>query len=154
MAKTKRFSLADLEVPDLERIAEPVRKFGMRESVKLVAKEARKRAPVGRDRKPAKDRLRRQIRYSVRKRGLEGSVRAKARHAHLVHDGTKPHWIRSREGRVMVFRAAGRTVIARAVRHPGAKAQPFLDEALERSTSEIGRILAAAAREGINEALG
>lgn len=153
MAKTKRFNLAELEVPPLDRIVEPVRKWAMRESVKLVAKDARKLAPVGRG--TGKKKLRRTIRYSVRKRGLEGPVRATAPHAHLVHDGTKAHWIRSREGRVMVFGVAGRIVLTRAVRHPGAKAQPFLERALERNTSEIGRILAAAAREGIDkEALG
>jgi len=151
MARTKRYSLERMELPDLEAIPNTVRRKAMRQAVKPVAQRARKEAPVGPRRGPGK--LAKTIRYSVRKGGRVGVVKAMARHAHLVHDGTKPHEIRSRHGKMMAMRIGGRMVMARAVHHPGARANPFMTRALERSLPEVEAALRAAGEEGIEEAL-
>lgn len=151
MTRTKRYSLERLELPDLEAIPKEVRRKAMREGVKAVAKRARKLAPDSGRRHKGK--LKKTIRYSVRQQGRVGVVQAMAPHAHLVHDGTKGHWIRSEHGGVMAFRIRGKAVIARAVWHPGARANPFMDRALEQSIPDVERALRAAGEAGIGEAL-
>lgn len=53
-------------------------------------------------------------------------------YAAMVNDGTSPHVIRPRRpGGVLRFQVGGRVVYARVVNHPGTRAQPFLDKALQ-----------------------
>jgi len=52
-------------------------------------------------------------------------------YAGFVNDGTRPHIIRPRRAKALRFRVGGRIVYARVVNHPGTRARPFLDRALE-----------------------
>lgn len=63
------------------------------------------------------------------------AVTAKSRHAHLVHEGTKPHEIAPR--RVTHLAIGGTSLVTGPVQHPGAKAQPFLLWGAENAKSEI-----------------
>lgn len=52
-------------------------------------------------------------------------------HSLFVHEGTSPHRIvPRRRGGVLRFQVGGRTVYARAVNHPGNRADKFLTRAL------------------------
>lgn len=59
-------------------------------------------------------------------------------YAPLVNDGTKPHKIRPKTKKALKFNVGGRTVFATVVNHPGTKANPFLDRALQRVAANRG----------------
>lgn len=52
--------------------------------------------------------------------------------APMVEKGTRPHIIRPRSGRVLVFQVDGRAVFARLVNHPGTRAYRIMERALRR----------------------
>lgn len=55
-----------------------------------------------------------------------------APHSTFIERGTRPHTIRPRRGKFLVFQGAdGRTVFAREVHHPGTEAHRVLQRALE-----------------------
>lgn len=55
----------------------------------------------------------------------------------MVHDGTRPHTIRPRNAQVLRFVVDGRVVFARVVHHPGTRARPFIQRAVEETI--VGR---------------
>lgn len=59
-------------------------------------------------------------------------------YAEYVNDGTRPHIIRPRRARALRFTVGGQVVYARVVRHPGTRANPFLDRALREVASPRG----------------
>jgi HK97 gp10 family phage protein len=168
MSRTKQFRLDRLVIPDLESIPVETRKKGMREAVKTVSKIVRETAPdSGQAHTSGRKRdikLKKSIRWGVRKQGRQGIVRATAPHAHLVHDGTRPHVIRAKSRasagraaglftrrRAMAMPIGGHLVFRKFVRHPGAKAQPFLTEAAEQGAEAVAQVLRDAANAAIDE---
>jgi HK97 gp10 family phage protein len=148
---TKKFSLEKMQLPDLEQIPIKIRRKAVRAGTKIVALRTRETAPdSGR---AHKGKLRKSIRYQVRKGGREGVIQVKNRIAHIVHDGAKGHWIRSKYGRFMAFRLRGRLVIARAIWHPGVRPNPFLTRAMEEKLPQVVDAMRKTAEEGIAEAL-
>lgn len=59
-----------------------------------------------------------------------------AKYVHLADQGTKAHRIASKTGKRLAFAAGGRSVVVPTVRHPGAKAQRFMQRIL--STGNAG----------------
>jgi hypothetical protein len=51
---------------------------------------------------------------------------------HVIY-GTRPHIIRPRRARVLRFEVGGRVVYAAYVKHPGTRANDFLDRALREA---------------------
>jgi HK97 gp10 family phage protein len=134
----RKFRLDKLEVPELEELAPKTRRKVMRPAARVVALRAREIAPdSGRSHKR---KLNKSIRYQTQRAGLEGVVAAKAPHAHLVHNGTKPHDI-------AIPRENPHTI----AHHPGAKAQPFLIDAAEQTRDEVERVLRDGARAAAEE---
>jgi len=77
----------------------------------------------------------------VMKTRVKGTVVNRAKYAAAVHDGATigPRTIRARRKKALAFTMGGKTVIVRAVRHPGARipGNPWLAKAAERvSVSE------------------
>lgn len=68
---------------------------------------------------------------------IETGVTAHANYAAAVHEGTRPHRIRPRNGRVLAFDMGGRTVFARSVQHPGTRPRPFLRNAAEQVARNV-----------------
>lgn len=69
----------------------------------------------------------------IRGRGkdLAIAVGSSVRHAHLHHEGTRPHLIRPKNAKALRFmNANGDVVFARVVRHPGTRANRFLSDNL------------------------
>lgn len=72
-----------------------------------------------------------------------GRGRIPAKYAHLVHGGTAPH--------VLVRVRRGRGLPDRVVMHPGARANPFLADAWQSTSDEVGRILSQSLAEEIRK---
>lgn len=47
------------------------------------------------------------------------------------HEGTRPHLITPKSGKMLKFTSRGQVVYAHAVRHPGTKANRYLSDALK-----------------------
>lgn len=63
-------------------------------------------------------------------RGLQGVITCDHRAVHYVLNGTRPHLIRPRRARALRFEVGGDIVYTKLVRHPGTRANPFLQRAL------------------------
>lgn len=141
------YRLDRLEMPKIEELEPRLRSKVMRQGARVVALEARRIAPR------RSGRLAKSIKYYVRRGGLEGKVVPKnAPHAHLVHDGTKPHdiYAKTPESARRGWRFYhGSTKVA--VHHPGARPHPFLVEAGERSRDDVERVMLEKAKEVLGE---
>lgn len=134
----RKYRLDRLEIPELEEMTPKIRRRVMRPAARVVALKVRAIAPDSGRRHKSK--LNKTIRYQVRRGGLEGVVAAKAPHAHLVHNGTKPHDI-------PIPRVNPHTI----AHHPGARANPFLIKAAELTRDEVEQVLRDGARAAAEE---
>jgi HK97 gp10 family phage protein len=145
----KVYRVDKLEVPELDTVTAKIRRKVMRPAVKLVAEKVREIAPdSGR---AHKGKLKKSIRYQVLDRGNKGEVKSTSPVAHLVHDGTAAHQITPSNAPALMF--AGRTglVHAKAVNHPGSRAQPFLLEAEAATRPDVERVLKQGAEAALAE---
>jgi hypothetical protein len=78
--------------------------------------------------------------------GESGRVGAKARHAHLVHDGTRAHDIapRRQDRKAVSFVAGGKRITRRRVSHPGTRANPWVQDAVDETFARLGPLMAQA----------
>ncbi|HEX6518279.1 MAG TPA: HK97 gp10 family phage protein [Nocardioidaceae bacterium] len=97
-------------------------------AARLVVARAKILAPVDTGRLRASIRVERRSFFGLRQRWTVGSD---VEYAPMVNDGTRPHVIRPRRAKALRFKVGGRTVYAAVVRHPGTRARPFLDRALQ-----------------------
>lgn len=70
--------------------------------------------------------------------GPAGSVTFPVSYAKFVHEGTRAHVIRARRKKALKFMGRGGVVIRRQVRHPGTRARPFLEQALQEIAPASG----------------
>lgn len=76
-------------------------------------------------------RLKRSIHVNMRSRpNTEALVGSNVRYALLHHNGSRPHPIEAKPGRMLTFRVGGRRVFVRRVLHPGTKPNPYLQSSL------------------------
>ncbi len=68
-------------------------------------------------------------------------------YARFVSEGTAPHEIRPRNKKVLRFSVAGNTVYARRVRHPGTRANPYVDTAFDDAERKRDSYITQAMRE-------
>jgi len=118
--------------------------------VTRVTEKARELAPGRRAASNPKS-LRANIRGKVLPDGVSGVVQATARHAHLVHDGTKPHEVTPRRKKALRGLSSGGWHFSMSAPHPGAKAQPFLDQARDQSIAGVEEDLRVAAEAELRE---
>ena len=124
-----------------------------------IVKKARRIAPVGdgttpdgRDRKHLAKTITKTRAKLSRKTGsvmvVLGPAKGEAPHSHLVHDGTQPHDI-------VLTRplSLGRVTLPAGfvIRHPGARAQPFLSDAVAATRTQSQRILKQSIAKGIDK---
>lgn len=79
------------------------------------------------------------LRQSIRSQmtgPARGIVEATADYAAAVHEGTRPHLIKVKTKKVLANRRSGE-VFGRVVRHPGTKANPFLQNAIDQNKEFI-----------------
>ena len=63
-------------------------------------------------------------------RGLQGVITCDHPAVRFSLDGTRPHLIRPRRAKALRFEAGGDVVFTKLVRHPGTRANPWLQRAL------------------------
>lgn len=71
-----------------------------------------------------------------------------APHAHMVHNGTKPHWIRGKKflriaGRAFAWLSRVGDQVRTKVFHPGSRPNPFLADAVKAKRRSIKKLLEA-----------
>lgn len=71
-------------------------------------------------------------------RGAQADIVAEQSYAMAVHEGSRPHVIRPRRAKVLAWKGAKGMVFARTVHHPGAKAKPWLLNALKAEGPALG----------------
>lgn len=69
-----------------------------------------------------------------------------APHAHMVHNGTKPHWIRGKKflriaGRAFAWLSRVGDQVRTKVFHPGSRPNPFLADAVKAKRRSIKKLL-------------
>jgi hypothetical protein len=83
--------------------------------------------------------LRRQITH-VTEHGDEVSrakIGSNLEYAQSLEEGSKPHKIKSKDGKPLRFKINGKWVTVDEVNHPGQKAQPYLVPSITENTGEI-----------------
>lgn len=107
----------------------------VREGQRVTLNAAKKRTPVDTG----------QLRNShvsgnIRVQGarVTGEVEARQDYATAVHEGSRPHVIRPRRAKFLTWVGPQGRVFARSVRHPGAKARPWLLNAAKAEASRLG----------------
>ncbi len=131
--KGKGFSV---EFPLPQDVAEEIVKQTMPVLVEVVADKAHELVPR------RSGRLEAGLEGRVEQGGLRGAIADHARHAHLVHEGTRAHSIYVRKARSLRFYSGAGYLFRREVLHPGARGQPFLTEAVRQSRDKIEQALA------------
>lgn len=149
----KPLTLQNVMALGLAEMPEAIARRAMPEIVDLVTQRARQLAPGRRSESNPKS-LRAKIRGKVLPGGLSGVVQATARHAHLVHDGTAPHDVAPRRQKALHYRTGGIWKFRLGAPHPGARAQPFLDEARDQSIADVEEQLRLAAEAELREVAG
>lgn len=69
------------------------------------------------------------LRSSIRQIDSPGSVRVGpigVDYNKYVVEGTKPHTIKAKPGKTLVFQMGGKTIFAKSVKHPGTKPNPYM----------------------------
>jgi HK97 gp10 family phage protein len=107
----------------------------MTRSVLIVEGNAKREAPV------KTGNLRRTITSKVEQGGKRGRVGTNAPYARAVHDGSRPHIIRAKRAKAMMWPGAAHPV--RSVKHPGNKPNPFITRAADTSRGPVERELQA-----------
>jgi hypothetical protein len=70
----------------------------------------------------------------------EGKVGAGASYAAAVEFGTAPHDIEPINGSVLAFEVAGKMVFTPLVHHPGTRANPFMQRALDETLGKVDSV--------------
>lgn len=81
-------------------------------------------------------------RVEITRGAVTGYVGTDVEYARFVHDGTRPHTIRPRRpGGVLRFRVGTDVVFAAFARHPGTRAQPWLEQSLREVAVPRGFVI-------------
>jgi hypothetical protein len=123
----------------------------MPEMVAVVKDKAKELAPDSG--KSHNSKLNKTIHGSTDQRGLRGVIKALAPHAHLVHEGTKPHITPGKE-HVLAIPLNGHLIFRRVTQHPGSRANPFLTNALEQSKDEQMQVISTHGPGALAQAVG
>lgn len=107
-------------------------------SIKLIERNLKTReAPV--NKQPGGGSLRQNIESKMVTK-LTGEVASKAPYTIYVHQGTRPHIIRTVNARVLANKRTGQ-FFGKVVHHPGTRPNPFMVRALESAKKDIGRFI-------------
>lgn len=141
------------------RVQRKVLRSATTKAMTPTVKKARQLAPVGagidpdgQERPPLKKTITKTRAKLNKKTGtvyvVAGPEKDKAKHSHLVHDGTAPHEITIRAPLVLQGTLLREGTV---IQHPGARPQPFLADAVEATRSKSEAILQKAIREGFEK---
>ena len=100
-----------------------------------IENDAKRNAPV--NKRSGGGNLRQSIR-SMMIGPARGRVEVGADYGIFVHEGTRPHVIRIRQKKVLANKREGR-IFGKVVQHPGTRANPFLQEAVDKNERFINK---------------
>jgi len=109
-------------------------------SIDIVHSKAFRESPV--NRQSGGGTLRQMIRSKMTSR-ISGEVSSNANYSIYVHEGTRPHEIRIRNKRVLANKRTGE-FFGKRVMHPGTRANPFMQRALNKSIGAINKLFRTA----------
>ncbi len=126
---------------------------GIRRYIMILDNAAKREAPVNKSHGGGT--LRQSINHTMTGL-LSGEVAANASYAGYVEEGTKPHIIESRNKKVLATSArnapgwpivskGGYAIFGKRVQHPGTKANPFMQRAIDNTIDKLENELAGAA---------
>lgn len=142
--------------PEGEGASKELLRLAMVDMVQVVYAEAEERVPKGRGRSSPKSLLSK-LGTRLEKGGEVGVIWDKAKHAYIVHEGTKahriPHATKPRRKKHLVIMRGGSPLFRQSASHPGTKGQPFLRDALKESRQELNRLLARKGEEYLKGSL-
>jgi HK97 gp10 family phage protein len=138
---------------DVHKLAEALRRSGqdseattqrvLVEAANFILTEMEVRVPVD------TGELRRSLSITVLSDGVR--IGPNTPYAAYVEFGTRPHKIVPKNASTLAFTINGRKVYAKAVNHPGTKAQPFVRPAFEAWVERLGGMVAEANVQVIKE---
>jgi len=102
-------------------------------SISRIEREAKVEAPVNKQTGGGN------LRQSIKSRKIDsfsGEIKAHAKYAAYVHEGTRPHTIRARKGGGLANDRTGQ-FFGKQVNHPGTKPNPFLLRAVQKIEDKI-----------------
>lgn len=134
-----------MKIDGLDRIAEKFKRMpievakgldaAVTKAIYRVQGEAMKEAPV--NKATAGGNLRQSIKAT--KSGLaRGVVEVGASYGVFVHEGTAPHIIKVKNKKVLANRRTNQ-MFGKQVKHPGTKANPFLQRAVDKSRDDVNK---------------
>lgn len=130
------------------RLQRNVMRAALRAGAKVVAEEAKRRAPVKSGALQKSIRIGSRLRYGVPEASIRAGGRLKdgrsAWYARIIERGAIPHEIAVRAGTASLF-INGRAV-GKSVQHPGVVAKPFMRPALDTRAREAVESVAALVR--------
>jgi HK97 gp10 family phage protein len=127
------------------KIERNVMRSALRQGANVILNQARQNVPVD------DSDLKKSINVSTRARGgkATATLRAgdeKAFYAHFIEYGVKPHKIKARRRKTLAFEVDDGMAFPKTVNHPGARAQPFMRNALDDKSDEAIAAVAAQIR--------
>lgn len=105
----------------------------IQKTVLKIESNAKKEAPVNKG--TGGGNLRQSIKGSMTGTA-SGVVEVGAEYGIFVHEGTRPHIIQARNARVLANKRTSQ-FFGQTVKHPGTKANPFLQRAVDNAESDI-----------------
>jgi HK97 gp10 family phage protein len=111
----------------------------LQRSILLIESMAKREAPV--NKQSGGGNLRQSIRSQMTN-AYTGVVSVGAVYALFVHQGTRPHIIQARDKKVLANVRTGQ-IFGRTVHHPGTRANPFLQRAVDKARPEINKYFQA-----------
>lgn len=102
-----------------------------KDSAKFILKTEKEEVPV----KTAQ--LKRSI--TMEYRPISASIYPTVKYALPVHEGSKPHVILPTRKKLLRFKVNGKWVFARKVKHPGNKANKFVERTVSKSEGPINK---------------
>lgn len=135
-----------IEVKGLETL-----KKALKQAPELVGKEVQKALSLATTKTQASARkeapvrtgnLRRHIDFTLKP--FKGIVESKAEYGIYVHQGTRPHIITPSKKKALYWKEAPHPV--KSVRHPGTKANPFMERGAKGVEGEVNAIFQSAVK--------
>ena len=86
--------------------------------------------------------------FSLSQRGaLYWEIRSGVEYLRAVHEGTGPRMIEPVNKKALRFVVDGNVIFAKRVMHPGTRANPFIDRAIQNTEGMVETLLGQALRE-------
>lgn len=74
--------------------------------------------------------------------GADARATVGVKYGEVLEKGSRPHLIKPKNGKMLVFTVGGKKVFAKSVNHPGSKPRPYFYPAIESAKSNLNQLVA------------